>query len=219
MFTTVMKAVQNSDLPSASPWTPCWRHPGTGHRWGPRGHWGSPSWLLLLPWRCFPSRAGWLDLIGRTDSSIKPIIGKQHVRLWGLNRLAHCCNRSHFKMIPVIHGPKKRCEEIALNQMLPHIWRFPLYSCQKTKHPHMPMLLRGFGNLIWCQLNCCVWIHVAETFVVCQLETFKLLFLLEFSCIGRSVFPPFDTYCLLWLYLETHSLIDGWISGFTQINY
>lgn len=68
--------IETTDLPSASLWRLCWRHPEIDRQWAPRGLWGFLSSLPPLLWRCFSSRAGWLDLSEQTEqpSPITPNI-------------------------------------------------------------------------------------------------------------------------------------------------
>lgn len=58
---------ETTDLPSASLWRLCWRHPEIDRQWAPRGLWGFLSSLPPPLWRCFSSRAGWLDLSEQTE--------------------------------------------------------------------------------------------------------------------------------------------------------
>lgn len=64
---------ETTDLPSASLWRLCWRRPEIDRQWAPRALWGFLSSLPPLLWRCFSSRAGWLDLSEQT-SPITPNI-------------------------------------------------------------------------------------------------------------------------------------------------
>lgn len=70
---------ETTDLPSASLWRLCWRRPETDRQWAPRALWGFLSSLPPLLWRCFSSRAGWLDLSEQTEQT-SPIT--PNIPLW-----------------------------------------------------------------------------------------------------------------------------------------